>query len=158
RQLLDEVLAEHPDNPLALRTRGQMAKTDGDLEEAERWLREAVRVAPNDSRALWALAECLGQLDKTAEAQEMRKRHDQVKDLEERLAELSSSKISTNPDSAELRTEMGVLHLALGNKEVAEGWLLSALSLQPDYGPGHAALAECYAQKGDAEKAAEHRE
>jgi Tfp pilus assembly protein PilF len=70
---------------------------------------------------------------------------------------LSSRKLSERPLDPALHYEMGVLLLRNGNAGAAKGWLLSALSLAPDYRPAHAALADVYRREGDETRAAEHR-
>jgi len=40
---------------------------------------------------------------------------------------------------------------------VAAQWLAGAVQLDPDHRPAQAALADYYARKGDAPRAAEHR-
>jgi tetratricopeptide (TPR) repeat protein len=157
RQLLDAVLAAHPEHGLALRTRGQLALADRQPERAERWLREAARLWPNDYQAQWLLYQALQQQNKGEEAKAQLARTEEVKDRAERLGELTSRKLSEQPLDPALHYEMGVLLLRSGQPAAAENWLLRALSLDPDYRPAHAALADYYAGRGDAGRAAEHR-
>jgi predicted Zn-dependent protease len=157
RQLLEAVLAAEPSHPLALRTRGQMAMTAGDLDDAEKWLREAARVAPNDYRTHYTLFQCLQQLGKQEEARSVEEHTRRLKDLLERAAEISTTRISNNPYDPALHAELGVINIHLGHKELGERWLLSALVQDPSYGPAYAALAELYEQQGDTAKAASYR-
>jgi len=69
RTLLDAVLAQSPNHGLALLTRGQMVQMTGQLPEAEKWLRQAVRVMPYDYKAHWSLLVCLRQAGQTAEVE-----------------------------------------------------------------------------------------
>lgn len=157
RQLLDAVLAKHPENLLALRTRGQFALADGRPGEAEDWLRRAVRAAPEDYLANHLLFRALQQQDKGDEARAQLRKAETIKDRVERLGELRSRKLSVQPLDPALHYEMGVLLLRGGHKAVGESWLLSALALDPDYRPAHAALADYYQSQGDSSRAAEHR-
>jgi tetratricopeptide (TPR) repeat protein len=162
RQMLDAVLAQHPGHALALRTRGQFAlTTDHQPAQAEAWLRRAVKVAPNDYQAQFLLHQALQQQPdrpgKAAEADAQLKIAEEVKDRAERLGELSSRKLSERPLDPALHCEMGVLLLRSGHRKPGVSWLLSALRLDPDYQPAHAALAEYYARQGDKDRAAEHR-
>jgi Tfp pilus assembly protein PilF len=50
-----------------------------------------------------------------------------------------------------------VLMTRTGRADLGEWWLKSALSLDPDFAPAHAALADLYGRAGDAARAAEHR-
>jgi tetratricopeptide (TPR) repeat protein len=156
RQLLDAVLESHPEHGLALRTRGQFALADGRPEQAERWLRRAVKAWPNDYQTHWLLYRALEQQNKK-EAQAQQRIAEELKGRSERLGELASRKLSEQPLDPALHYEMGALLLRSGHTRVGEGWLLSALSLDPNYRPAHAALAEHYQRQGDAKRAAEHR-
>jgi Tfp pilus assembly protein PilF len=46
----------------------------------------------------------------------------------------------------------------MGQEELGERWLLSALHEDPSYQPAHAALADFYEKKGNQEDAAFHRQ
>ena len=67
----------------------------------------------------------------------------------EELAEL--------PLDPALHYEMGVLLLRAGQPDEAAWWLKNALSLDSEYRPAHAALADLYERTGNAAAAAEHR-
>ncbi len=158
RTLLDSVLAEHPDNGLALLTRGQIAQLLGQLPEAEKWLREAVRVMPQDYKTHWSLCQCLRQRGKTEDADEEQKRTDTLRDRWERLSELTTHLLSQNPDDPALQCELGKLLLQLGLNEAGRNWLLGALRLDEHYVPALTALADYYQQQGDTDAAKEYRE
>jgi len=158
RDLLDAVLADNPDAGFALRVRGQLELTAGDLPAAEKWLREAVRVLPHDYRTRYALAQCLQHESKTEEAGEVQSVAEQLKARSEQLAELRTRKMPVRPHDPALHCEMGVLLDLLGYTDMAEKWLYSALHEDPDYRPAHAALADFYDRhQRDPAKAAEHR-
>jgi tetratricopeptide (TPR) repeat protein len=70
RQLLDELLAEGLDQPALLQQRGAVALDLRQLAEAERWLRRACKLAPDDPEAARALARCLRENGKGDEAAE----------------------------------------------------------------------------------------
>src|SRR5262249_54487148 len=61
RELLDEVLAEDPNNGIALRTRGHIALLSGQPVDAEQWLRRAAAALPYDYLAQWFLYQALNQ-------------------------------------------------------------------------------------------------
>ncbi|MBI1918422.1 MAG: tetratricopeptide repeat protein [Planctomycetes bacterium] len=157
RELLDAVLAREPDNGAALRTRGEIALLKGDIEDAERWLRRAVRVLPDDYQTNWALHRALTEGGKVDEARRQGARARELEQRLERLAEIGTRKLSERPHDPALHCEMGELLLVMGHKELGERWLLSALEQDPRYRPAHAALAKLYAAKGDKEKAEYHR-
>ncbi len=157
RALLDAVLAEHPDHGLALRTRGQVELSGGSPTEAEKWLRQAVAVLPHDYQAHWSLYRALLRQDKSAEAAACLRRAQEAEDRATRLGEILTHEMAGRPLDPALHCELGVLLLRMDQKEVGRSWLLSALRLDPNYRPAHAALADYYQTQGDADRAAEHR-
>jgi predicted Zn-dependent protease len=156
--ILDGVLQEHPDNALALRTRGQLALLSDRPAEAEHWLRRARRAAPTDNQASWSLAQALRQQGKDAEAKAEQEIANRLKDRRARLGEITTRLMAEKPLDPALHAELGSLLIDLGHGKVGESWLLSALHLDPANGPAHAALADYYQARGDAERAARHRE
>lgn len=159
RQTLEAVLKEHPEHAQALRARGQMALMDGDAASAARWLRDAVRAAPQDYEANWSLYQALKLLPgKEVAAKEQAARAEQVKEQTEKLTELTTRKMSERPHDPAVHCELGTLLIRMGHKEVGHRWLLSALKEDPGYRPAHAALADYYQARGEAEQAAEHRQ
>jgi predicted Zn-dependent protease len=158
REILDAVLAEHPDLPPALQGRAQIALQQGDSEEAERWARKAIEAAPYDYQVNYLFYQCLKQCGKSKEAQEQSAKVERIKASILRMQELGTHKLQATPDDPALRCEMGVLSIGLGQDEAGLGWLLSALQKAPDYKPAHAALAAYYERKGDSRQAAYHRQ
>lgn len=157
RQTLDRVLAGHPEDAAALRTRGQFALADRDPAEAEAWLRRAVAADPTDYQSQWFLFQALQQQGKAAEARAQLQVAEDVKDRTERLSELRSRKLTERPLDPALHYEMGLLLIRTGSPTEGEAWLKSALALDPDYAPAHAALADLYEKAGKPAEAAEHR-
>ena len=157
RRLLDDVLARHPDQMVALRVRGQFALADRDAAGAEVFLRRAAAADPNDYPSQWLLFQALQQQGRAAEAQEQLRIAEEVKDRSERLSELRSRKLAEKPLDPALHCEMGILMLRSGRPDLGEWWLHSALGLDPKFGPAHAALADLYEQAGNQARAAEHR-
>jgi tetratricopeptide (TPR) repeat protein len=156
RKLLDAVLASHPRHALALRTRGQFALADRQPAEAEAWLRRAAEVSPHDYQSQWLLLQALQHQKKVQEARTQLLKTEQVKEQAERLGELTGRKLFEQPLDPALHCETGVLLLRRGDP-TGVGWLKSALSLDADYQPAHAALADHYERQGDAKQAEEHR-
>jgi tetratricopeptide (TPR) repeat protein len=158
RELLDAVLAEHPDHGSALRTHGELAQLAGDLAEAEKWLRQAVKALPQDYQTNWSLSQVLQQQDKSAEAKAQLARVEELKKQLERLGEISSHAMASRPHDPALHCELGTLLISLGHRDLGERWLQSALHQDARYQPAHAALADYYESQGKAQVAAYHRQ
>jgi Tfp pilus assembly protein PilF len=152
--LLDRVTS-----PDAARTdlflRGKVAWTQGDAAGAEKWLREAVRAAPDNAAALHLLVQCLRQQEHK-EANQFAERLAQLQNDLRRLEDLIHA-VATRPDDAGLRVESGTIALRLGRTGEARRWLNSALLAKGDHRLVHAALAEYYIQIGDEPAAMAHR-
>ncbi|MCI0701379.1 MAG: tetratricopeptide repeat protein [Planctomycetia bacterium] len=157
RRLLDEALIRHPDHGLSLRTRGQIALMDDQKPEAEKWLRQAAALMPDDYQAQWLFFEALRQQGKSDEAKAQSKKAEEVKERVTRISELSSRTLAQSPLDPAPHYEMGTLLIGSGRGEVGERWLLAALDLDPDHKPSHTALAAYYESRGDKAKADFHR-
>jgi tetratricopeptide (TPR) repeat protein len=68
RELLDQLLTSQPDDVTSLVQRGYLAMNTGDPEAGERWLRQAVELAPHVPDITLALSGCLTLAGKHAEA------------------------------------------------------------------------------------------
>jgi tetratricopeptide (TPR) repeat protein len=158
RETLDAVLANDPDNGPALRTHGLIAYDEGNAAEAEKWLREAVRVGPGDYQANLTLAQALGLEGKEAESQDQQARAQKVKDRNERLNEITTREMSAKPHDPALQAELGRLQLELGYPDQAKSWLDSAAQLNPRLRAAHEGLADYYHQRGDEKQEAEERQ
>lgn len=160
-QLLDRMLAKYPDDGFCLRVRGQYALTESpEIEaaaDAETWMRKAAAVLPEDYQTQYLLFETLRRQGKETEAKSQYVKVEKVKDRVERLSELRSRRLTEQPLDPALHYEMGMLLIGTAHAEVGERWLLTALSLDPDHKPSHAALADYYKRIGKKQLAEEHR-
>jgi tetratricopeptide (TPR) repeat protein len=156
-QLLDDLLARHPELPAALGERGRLALARGQTERAEAWLRRAVAARPHDQELLYHLVLCLQRQDRQAEAREYADRMRQIDDDVRRMGDLMQQ-VFKAPKSAPLRHEIGALFLRDGFEEDGVNWLRTALEQDPGYRPAHQALAEYYQRTGQLELAARHRQ
>jgi tetratricopeptide (TPR) repeat protein len=157
REVVDGVLREHPDHGLALRERGWLALQTEQPAEAERWLRRAVAVLPQDIHAHRYLAEALLRQRKTDEAKAEQARATELQKWNRRLQKISAQELSDRPYDPALYCEIGTLETRLGHPERGYRWLVLALRQNPDAAAVHAALAEYFEQQGDAGQAASHR-
>lgn len=156
---LDEALKLHPDNGRALRTRGQFSLSSNppQLADAERYLARAAAALPDDYQAQWFYAEVLRLQGRADESRAQVKKAEEVKERAERVVELRSRKLAEQPLDPALHVEMGTLLTRTGHADAGARWMLSALTLDPDFRPAHAALAEHYDKVGDKARAADHR-
>jgi predicted Zn-dependent protease len=154
--LLDRVLEQIPTSATAWLLRGKIARQQDQLENAERCLRESVRLAPNDPEALYQLSQVVRSLNREAEADQLSHQADQLRKDYARLDELNRL-ILSKPDNPRLRHEAGVIALRLGRGDEGLHWLHSLLRLKGDHHETHAVLADWYSQKGEQAPANYHR-
>jgi predicted Zn-dependent protease len=156
--MLDGVLAAHPGDFLALRTRGDVELNKaGQAAAAERWLGRAAAVRPNDYQTQVWLREALVQQGKTKEAAAQKVVVETLKDRLARLSEITSTEMSVHPHDKALACELGTLLVQLGYDDMGKTWLQTALLEDPQYRPAHLALAAFYEAHHDPELADEHR-
>lgn len=156
RRTLEDVLTQHPENAMALRTLGQFSLTEGQPAAGERYLQRAAALLPNDYQSHWLLYESLRQQGKPEAAVQL-KVAEQVRERSERLGELQSRRLADFPLDPALHVEMATLLMRSDRSEVAVSWLQSALALDPKFRPAHAALAEYFERSGQKALAEEHR-
>jgi tetratricopeptide (TPR) repeat protein len=144
RRLLDALLAEFPQHGLALWERGQLDLEAGRPAEAEVWLQQAVRALPFDRRVAYALARCLQELDRPAEAAALRRRIATLDADVRRLGQVQQE-VLTRPDDAALRCEGGLIFLRNGERREGIRWLRLALRLDPRCEAAQTALARAEA-------------
>jgi tetratricopeptide (TPR) repeat protein len=161
RQLLDRMLEKYPENGLCLRVRGQFALTESPeseaAAEAERYLRKAAAILPEDYQTQFLLFESLRRQGKSQEAHEQHLIVEAVKERSEHLSELRSRKLTEQPLDPALHYEMGMLLSRTGHADAGEAWFLNAVRLDPNHKPAHAALADHYEKIGNKTLAAQHR-
>jgi predicted Zn-dependent protease len=156
-ELIDRVLAVHPDLPSALTARGRLAFEAERLAEAEHWLRRAIAANAYDRAAHYALQQCLEQQGKQVEAEAEKKELKRVEETITRLIEIANRLMPRRPHDPTLHHELGAIFLRMGKDDLAVRWFHSALGQDPDYRPAHESLAEYYGGTGDAERAAWHQ-
>jgi len=140
RQLLDAVLAEHPDNEAAMRERGRLALAEGNATEAENWLRQAEKLNPYDAQLLPLLSVALEHQGKREEVQVLQDRIQQNDRDFHRLAQICLHELAERPDDPALHSELGALLLRLGYLEAGRNWLFLALQEEPNCTSARTAL------------------
>ncbi len=157
RQLLDELLGQHPQHVAALLERGRLAFHAGQLPEAEKWLRQAAAFAPPwDSEPQRLLYECLQVAHKDEEARQCL---DRLRTREANLLRVDRLTLQTNrePHNLALRYEVAIELMRLGREQDALAGLFFILEQEPRHGPAHEALADYYERTGQPRRAARHR-
>ncbi len=150
-RVLDDVLADHPDDARALSERGLVAVQSGRATEGEKWLREAVRLRPAAEDTHYHLYQCLAQQPgRAAEARRQFEEWHQAKEEANRLMELGTVLRAKALHDPALMHEWGTLLLKAHHDEQALACFDLALRLRPDYQPTHRALEEYHRAKGDA--------
>jgi predicted Zn-dependent protease len=139
-RLLDELLANQPDDPDVLVARGMIALESERPAEAEHYLKRAVNRAPSDLEALYNLAVALKALGKADEAKTYLDRHQAAK---KDLAELTETTkaVAKDPRNPDLRYRAGMILLRNGHTEGGLRWIQSALAENPAHEPSRKVLA-----------------
>jgi Flp pilus assembly protein TadD len=149
-------VAQDPQHAQAVAELGKLELGEGQLADAERWLRRAVELAPHERESLYNLVQCLNRVGKKEEAQQCLARLKQVEDDWERIKVLTQG-YSKAPRDPALRYEGGIILLRNGLEQEGLSWLTAALQADPRHRPTHQALADYYARTGKADLAAHHR-
>lgn len=157
QQILDELLATHPDNAAALRERGMLELDQDQPARAEPLLRRAVAADPHDRLAYHNLFLCLQRQNKPQEAEAVRLRLEKVHGDLKRLDHLLTHEVQRAPNDPTPRYEAGTILLRNGQDQEALRWFGLALRCDPLHRPTHQALADYFENKGQAERAAYHR-
>ncbi|MBI1916037.1 MAG: tetratricopeptide repeat protein [Planctomycetes bacterium] len=156
RALLDKLLEKHPRHVEALTERAQLDLETGKLDSALALVRKAVELRPYDSAATYCLSQCLRQVGRQAEVEQVTARSNQIIRDEERLRQLEKMVLG-KPNDPALRCESGILLLRNGREQEGVRWLRSTVRIDPRHRPAHQALAEHYDRIGKSDLAAKHR-
>jgi predicted Zn-dependent protease len=149
-RIADGVLAQRPDFVPALSLRGRLAINQEHFPEAENWLREAVRLKPNDYRARVSFVQALNHNGKEREAHEQQNHLNQLNNDLTRFNAIVTQELAQRPRDAALHCELGQLLIRSGQRELGLHYLRNALSLDPQYAPARKALDE-YKEKMESE-------
>ncbi len=157
RDLLDALLRDRPRDGQALGERGLVALGQGEVEEAERWLRRARAATPHDRAIAYNLLRCLERRHKTEEAARL---HEEVKQIDadaHRMAELVQE-VMRRPRDADLRCEAARIFFRNGLRDDGRLWLETALEADPRHRGAREALARYYEEEGKPDLAARLRQ
>lgn len=176
RTILERELEHNPDSPELLRELGMLelaaadnatahespdhsqnpSGTDANLERAVQLLRRAVELQPENYEIRYAYARALQATGRTKEAAEQFRF---VNEATKPVLEVGNltRRLLREPNNAEVRFRIGEIAYKYQSKEAGARWLKSVLELDAHHAGAHRLLAEYYAERGEAERAAEHR-
>jgi tetratricopeptide (TPR) repeat protein len=154
RQVLDDLLAKHPQEEMALGELGQLAWREGRAAEAEKWLKKALAIYPYHLKNLYTLYLSLKAQNRTRQAQQYYARYKRVAADVARLDFLSLKKITKEPHNPDIPYEIGVICMRNATAEVGVSWLKKALELNPWHQGANEALARYYSKIGNRQLAA----
>jgi tetratricopeptide (TPR) repeat protein len=157
--LLNSLLERDPNHSRALAELGAMTMTaPNGKKEAETLFRKALAADPANLEAQYQLYLCLAQQPgREPEAAEQRERYNRAEAEQLRLGQIASKEMTRKPNDVNLHYEMGKLYLTYGKPDVGLRWLYRALKLDPTHQPTHQVLYEYFKDKGEREKAEQHR-
>jgi tetratricopeptide (TPR) repeat protein len=155
--LVDQLLKEQSQNARLCYIRGKLDLDAQRTQKAEEWLRKAYQLMPYDLTTLYNLALCLEANQKTEEAQQLRKKFAEVEEELTRASKLMRE-IVEEPGKVQPRIELAQILMKTQQAKEAEGWLLTALEINPRNTKTHEALIQCYEKMNNSKQAAIHRE
>jgi Flp pilus assembly protein TadD len=155
RPLMKQLEERFPDWSEALLECGRFALEEKRPADAERLLRHAVELAPNDHRVHRELGVCLDQLGRPEESRKELKRCKEI-EADLILLEKTMDEMGKAPNDPKPYREAG--KICLRNGQASEGlrWLYGVLDIAPNDKATHQILADYFASKGDTQQARIH--
>ena len=137
---------------------GGIASAAGDFEASIGPFEAAVKLAPYEPTALYALGSSLTRVGKTERARQCLERSALLARQNVRLSDMIRKLLTTPDAEATLRVEVATILWDQNKKEDAAGWMSSALRHDPTLRAAHEMLADFYQETGRAELAQAHRD
>ncbi len=131
-RMLDDYLADHPNDPFMLHRKALECWTTGDFDEAERLNRRIIEIAPNWVVAYNQLGYIAMSRGRFVEAEEY-----------------FTSYRFVAPDQANPHDSLGELYLLLGRYDEAETSLLRSIEIKPDFWAAYEHLAMVRLMRSD---------
>jgi tetratricopeptide (TPR) repeat protein len=157
RPQLRQLEEQFPDNSDVLLECGQFALHDQRLADAERLLRRAVQLDPDDRETHYQLGVCLHALNRPDESQRHMQRFKQIEADMMRLEKMFEATVKAPADPVP-RLEAGQICLRNGQTKEGLRWLYGVLDIDPKHKPTHAVLADYFGSQGDSLRADYHRQ
>ena len=124
-QLVDQVLARHPDHVQALKLRAKLFDEAGQGEQAVTLLQKVLATEPFDVDARYQLVQLYGTLGKHAERAIEQIEYDRYRALQDRLIELNQQ-ANSDPNALAPRRELVGVCRTLGRHKLADMWQRAA--------------------------------
>jgi predicted Zn-dependent protease len=157
RDILQRLLAAHPNHLDALVTLGQLEFHQGEPRDGLPPLQHAVALYPDKPEAWEGLAHCRAALGNSAEEQRCLAEFDRASRALGEVTRLIVRVMQEQPDDVKLRIEVAERYERLHESAKAIQWRFCVLHLDPDHAPSHRALARLFEQTGQPHRAARHR-
>ncbi len=140
-QLADQALDRDPRHLQAMYLKGMLELESGDAAAAVDVLQKAVAAFPKEWRPRYTLGMAYKRLGDDKQAADQLKIVEEVRRLRDHFTDLHNQALK-DPDSADLRYELGVVARQLDKPLLAITWLQTALAIQPDHEQARQALQE----------------
>lgn len=142
-EVLRDALARFPDDYRVLVEAANLLNEQGEYAEAESLLEKEIALGSNRREVRYAYAVALRGLGRIDEA---RVHFDYSAEAATQTAQANrrAADLASRPNDAQLRFEIGNIHLLYGNIEDGLIWLHSALEISPDLSEAHESLARHY--------------
>jgi Flp pilus assembly protein TadD len=141
RSIYDALLAQYPENALAMRGMGILNVMDGHLEEAEQWLRKATENDPYQHLCWNDLGEALRLLDRVEEA-----------------ADAYQKALKLQANFVEAMNNLAVVRAGQGNLQEARHWFEQAIEINPEDAYPYNNLGVIYESEGKFDSALHYYE
>ncbi|RMF41234.1 MAG: tetratricopeptide repeat protein [Planctomycetota bacterium] len=117
----------------------EMARQQGDLDQARRYLEKAAEYHPHEFDTRFHLMTVYSALGEEERAREQQQEMERLRELRTRFTELHHASMR-DPSSADLRYELGQVAEQLGKLDLAIDWYRAALALDPSHSAAQEAL------------------
>jgi tetratricopeptide (TPR) repeat protein len=145
--LLDRLVRHFPTSWEVLSERGRLAWSRKNVDQAEKWWRQAVALYPYDLKTLRLFSVCLNGKNTEAgraEAAKIQDLIDKVKKDRDLYDELAKRKLPADPRNPDLHYQIGAIFFRLGEEKTGAYWMQRAIALRPDYAEAKRALHTYY--------------
>jgi Flp pilus assembly protein TadD len=155
-RVLQELLAECPDNAATLHERGLLEMDQGEHAKAVETFRKVLTIDPLRPLTHQKLSECLRRLGKEAEADQHAVRARELNEVARRLEALKVER-ARSPEKPALHHQIGEVLFKQGKVGEAMNSFRTALDLDPYFRPTHKLLADYYKIIGKDAEESRHR-